>query len=103
MIRENHLNFTEIAAALQYSTVHHLSRQFKEEVGLSISEYVTQQRLIYAKKLLVKHNIPVKDIAKQAGFNNVSHFVVRSKKLPSKHLQNIARGKIIPVSNFKMV
>ena len=39
MIRENDLNFTEIAAALQYSTVHHFSRQFKEKFGITPSEY----------------------------------------------------------------
>ena len=39
LIRENKLNFTEIAAELQYSTVHHFSRQFKEKFGLTPSEY----------------------------------------------------------------
>ena len=39
MIRENKLNFTEIAADLQYSTVHHFSRQFKEKFGITPSEY----------------------------------------------------------------
>ena len=39
MIRENAMNFTEIAAALQYSTVHHFSRQFKEKFGITPSEY----------------------------------------------------------------
>ena len=39
LIRENKLNFTEIAADLQYSTVHHFSRQFKEKFGLTPSEY----------------------------------------------------------------
>lgn len=39
MIRENSMNFTEIAAALQYSTVHHFSRQFKEKFGITPSEY----------------------------------------------------------------
>ena len=39
MIRENKLNFTEIAAELQYSTVHHFSRQFKEKFGMTPSEY----------------------------------------------------------------
>lgn len=39
MIRENKLNFTEIAAELQYSTVHHFSRQFKEKFGITPSEY----------------------------------------------------------------
>lgn len=44
MIRENHLNFTEIAAALQYSTVHHFSRQFKEKFGITPSEYAKSVR-----------------------------------------------------------
>ena len=39
LIRENKLNFTEIAAELQYSTVHHYSRQFKEKFGMTPSEY----------------------------------------------------------------
>ncbi len=39
MIREGNRNFTEIAAALQYSTIHHFSRQFKEKFGITPSEY----------------------------------------------------------------
>ena len=39
LIRENKLNFTEIAAELQYSTVHHFSRQFKEKFGMTPSDY----------------------------------------------------------------
>ena len=44
MIRENKLNFTEIAAELQYSTVHHFSRQFKEKFGMTPSEYAKMVR-----------------------------------------------------------
>ena len=44
MIRENNLNFTEIAAALQYSTVHHFSRQFKEKFGITPTEYASSVR-----------------------------------------------------------
>ena len=44
MIRENSMNFTEIAAALQYSTVHHFSRQFKEKFGITPSEYARSVR-----------------------------------------------------------
>lgn len=39
LIREGQLNFTQISAALNYSTVHHFSRQFKENFGLTPSEY----------------------------------------------------------------
>lgn len=44
MIRENSMNFTEIAAVLQYSTVHHFSRQFKEKFGITPSEYARSVR-----------------------------------------------------------
>lgn len=44
MIREGHLNFTEISATLQYSTVQHFSRQFKEKFGITPSEYAKSVR-----------------------------------------------------------
>lgn len=39
MIRENRLNFTEIAHALGYSSIHYFSRQFKKLTGMTPSEY----------------------------------------------------------------
>lgn len=39
LIREGKMNFSQIAASLQYSTIHHFSRQFKENFGISPSEY----------------------------------------------------------------
>ena len=44
MIRDNDMNFTEIAAALQYSTVHHFSRQLKEKFGITPTEYAKSVR-----------------------------------------------------------
>ncbi len=44
MIRENSMNFTEIAAALEYSTVHHFSRQFKEKFGMTPTQYAKSVR-----------------------------------------------------------
>ena len=44
MIREGEMNFTEIATALQYSTIHHFSRQFKEKFGITPSEYAKSVR-----------------------------------------------------------
>lgn len=44
MIREGNLNFTEIASALEYSTVHHFSRQFKEKFGVTPTEYAKSVR-----------------------------------------------------------
>ncbi len=39
LIREGHMNFSQIAAELNYSTIHHFSRQFKDNFGISPSEY----------------------------------------------------------------
>lgn len=39
LIREGRLNFSQIAAKLNYSTIHHFSRQFKDNFGISPSEY----------------------------------------------------------------
>ncbi len=44
MIRENQLSFTQIAEVLQYSTIHHFSRQFKEKFGITPSEYAKKVR-----------------------------------------------------------
>ncbi len=44
MIREGNLNFTQISEELQYSTVHHFSRQFKEKFGITPTEYAKSVR-----------------------------------------------------------
>ena len=44
LIREGELTFTQIAAALEYSTVHHFSRQFKEKFGVSPTQYANTAR-----------------------------------------------------------
>lgn len=44
MIREGTLTFTQIAAALEYSTVHHFSRQFKENFRITPTQYAKSVR-----------------------------------------------------------
>jgi AraC-like DNA-binding protein len=46
MIRLQNLNFTQIAAALGYSSVHYFSRQFKQISGMNPSEYATSIKAI---------------------------------------------------------
>ena len=44
LIREGQMNFTQIAESLQYSTVHHFSRQFKQMFGMTPTEYARSVR-----------------------------------------------------------
>ena len=41
MIRENHYNFTQIADALGFSSIHYFSRQFKRITDMTPSEYAS--------------------------------------------------------------
>lgn len=44
LIREGQMNFTQIAQTLQYSTVHHFSRQFRQVFGMTPTEYAKSVR-----------------------------------------------------------
>ena len=44
LIREGQMNFTQISETLQYSTVHHFSRQFKLMFGMTPTEYAKSVR-----------------------------------------------------------
>ncbi|MBS6396845.1 MAG: helix-turn-helix transcriptional regulator [Clostridiales bacterium] len=46
MIRENHYNFTQIADALGFSSIHYFSRQFKRVSGMTPSEYASSIQLL---------------------------------------------------------
>ena len=52
----------------------YLSRQFKKEVGVNLSEYIQKLRLEQARLLLLNTNMKISDIAIEVGFNNFSHF-----------------------------
>ena len=46
MIRNQSLNFTQIADHLGYTSIHYFSRQFKKVTGMSPSEYASSIKLL---------------------------------------------------------
>jgi len=60
---------------------YHFSRAFKESMGLSPINYIVRQRIERAKKLLAETELPIADIALQAGFSGQSHFTTFFRKL----------------------
>lgn len=46
MIREGRRNFTEIAGALGYQSIHYFSRHFKKTTGMTPSEYAASVKLL---------------------------------------------------------
>ncbi|MFC5470055.1 helix-turn-helix domain-containing protein [Cohnella suwonensis] len=58
----------------------YLSRVFKKETGMSISDYLQTRRIEYAKHLLANTNQSVSDIAVASGYSNLSYFSTLFKK-----------------------
>ena len=67
-------------AEITHLSSNYLSSLFKKEVGQSISEYIQQQRIDEAKKLLTLTNYPITDISAWLSFNDQSYFIKIFKK-----------------------
>ena len=52
----------------------HLARVFRKYLGKTPYYFLNERRLAYASGLLRLSNLPIVEVAAEAGFNNVSHF-----------------------------
>ena len=55
-------------------TQNYLNKLFSDEFSMTINEYINQFKVIKAKMLLEKTNIPISEIAAQVGYNNKQNF-----------------------------
>lgn len=58
----------------------HISRLFKKETGKSVIEYINEEKMKIAKKLLENETIKIKDVANQIGFKDQLYFSKIFKK-----------------------
>ena len=52
----------------------YLSRTFRQEHGESIRAYIIRRRMELAQELLLKTDLPIKEISQECGFNSLSRF-----------------------------
>jgi two-component system response regulator YesN len=79
-------HFTEVitlqdVADLVKLSKNYFSELFKRETGLNFIDYIIQQRVKRAKKLLQTTRLNVYEIAEKSGFNDVKYFSKLFKKL----------------------
>ena len=75
----------------------YLSRQFKKEVGITVTQFINHSKVLEAKKLLEKKSHSVLDISVMLGFSNSSHFTkvfkqelkITPKQYQKKHMTNL--------------
>ncbi|HZG85570.1 response regulator transcription factor [Paenibacillus sp.] len=58
----------------------YLTRIFKKETGMAVSDYLFQERLKLAQELLTKTDMPISAVASHIGYANFSHFSRMFKK-----------------------
>ncbi|WP_240417224.1 response regulator transcription factor [Paenibacillus periandrae] len=74
------LSREDIASSV-YLNPDYLSRLFKKETGLALSEYLLVERFKEAKSLLVTTNMTVSEIASSLGYSNFSHFAKMFRRM----------------------
>ncbi len=94
-ISEPGLSREDIAGHV-YLNPDYLTRVFKKETGLSISDYLQQQRIEYAKELLASTDVSVSEVGLSAGYSNLSYFSTIFKKFtglsPAEYRKQIGRS-----------
>lgn len=81
------LNVTELAS-ITYLHPSYLHRIFKEGMGCTIMEYITNIRMEKAKMLLSKTEIPISEISDYIGINSRQYFSYLFKKTTGKAPKN---------------
>ena len=61
-------------AAMVHVSPGHLSRIFKKETGMSLSDYIMKKRIAVAKQLLAKTSLSVTSITQRVGISYSSYF-----------------------------
>ncbi|HEX8289087.1 MAG TPA: AraC family transcriptional regulator [Pyrinomonadaceae bacterium] len=77
---EAELSLEKIAECVEMSYCH-LSRSFKQSMGINANAYIAQRRIERAKKLLSDSDAAIADIALQVGFSSQSHFTTTFRRL----------------------
>ncbi|SDD40523.1 two-component system, response regulator YesN [Paenibacillus sp. UNCCL117] len=70
----------DIASFVNFNPAY-LSRLFKKESGISLFDYILQERVEKAKQLLADTGLKISEIAEMTGYGNFSHFTKMFKKV----------------------
>lgn len=74
------VSLEKLAKISSYS-ISHFKTRFKEEIGIPPAEYITLQKIKYAKKMLETTNLSVTQLSYELGFSSSNYFSTVFKKI----------------------
>ncbi|RRJ62798.1 AraC family transcriptional regulator [Paenibacillus oralis] len=85
----------EAVSAKVFISPKYLSKLFKEELGVTYTDYITGRRMERAKVLIENNNMTVEQIASTVGYGTAAYFIKRFKEMygctPGNYLRNTAK------------
>ncbi|PZD94021.1 AraC family transcriptional regulator [Paenibacillus sambharensis] len=81
----------EAVAAKVYISPKYLSKIFKEETGISYTEFVTQKRMEKAVELMNNNSLTIEQIAGSVGYATTAYFIKKFKELNGCTPKNYVR------------
>lgn len=82
----------ESMAAMIYMNPYYFSSFFKKHTGKNFKQYLTEERMKHALRLLLETDLMIYEIAERVGYNNARHFSDMFKKrygkLPQEYRQS---------------
>ena len=87
------LSLSDIAQAAGVS-VAHLKATFRQSTGLPVHQYVIQRRVDRARTLLCETDLPISEVAQEAGFAHQSHLATHMRRIlgfPPKAVRQLQR------------
>ncbi|MDR0624663.1 MAG: AraC family transcriptional regulator [Treponema sp.] len=95
-IDDKNLGTALIASEVNLST-NYVRNLFKRHEGQALSDYISQERVTYAIRLLEESRLSIREISDRAGFINYSYFFTYFKKFagktPAEYRNEWIRGK----------
>ncbi len=103
---EGHFMDSQLAMDKIINVVHispgHFSTLFKQEVGITFTDYLNQCRMEEAKKLISLSDIKIYQVAMECGYDNIPYFSTAFKKYtgysPSEYKSKIKEGQKVEIN-----
>ncbi|MEG1753184.1 MAG: helix-turn-helix transcriptional regulator, partial [Christensenella sp.] len=70
----------------------YLSHLFRDKANISLTNFITNERIKKAKGLLCENKLSIRDIALTSGFQNISYFSKQFKRATGVTPQDFRKG-----------